>query len=51
MRRNEAAIKYRRLAKAGVAEKSDARKRFFAEEIARLDAEIAELQGETRVAK
>jgi hypothetical protein len=46
-RRNQAVIKYRRLAKASVAEKGDAFERFIARqlaEIARLEAEIAELR-------
>ena len=41
-RRNEAVVRYRKLVKFG--EKSDVRERFFAEEIARLDAEIAGLR-------
>jgi len=48
-RRNEAVIKYRRLAKASVAEKDDARERLFAEEIARLDEEIAKLQAKSKL--
>jgi len=42
-------IKYRRLAKASVAEKDDARERFFAEEIALLDEEIAKLQAKSKL--
>ena len=48
-RRNEAVIKYRRLAKASVAEKDHARERFFAEEIARPDEEIAKLQAKLKL--
>jgi len=48
-RRNEAVIKCRRLAKARFAEKSGARERFFAEEIARLDEEIAKLQAKSKL--
>ena len=47
IRRNVAVIRYRKLAKARVAETSDRLKRLVAEhlaEIARLDAQIAELQ-------
>jgi len=42
-------IKYRRLAKASVAEKDDARERFFGEEIALLDEEIAKLQAKSKL--